>query len=230
MQALKLDISRLPTAENKLVQAYFRLYAHEQDFLWEIAEAPPFNAVMIDGEAADAATALDDTTPRIVLGSDSAGDCNLPRPLRSDVLMDLLRTLQSPVQPPAAQAVPISDTIAPSLPAEAAPTAHAIPGESFKLTAMPPVALLQRNPQRQLAASLLLRQAMSLQEIAEATRWPVSEAQTFVGLLRNTGLIETSDESPAAPKNDLANALTAEADNSLSLSQAISSFRRKLGI
>ena len=229
MRAMKLDISRLPTAENKLIQAYFRLYAHEPDFFWEIAEVPPFDAIMVDGENPDIDIPATDGGLRIVLDGDVASECSLPRPLRSDTLVALLRSLQSPAAP----------TLMPELNAKAAEPQStedteadgiADAREHFQLSSLPPVALLQRNPQRQLAASLLLRRPMTLQEVSQATRWQLNEAQTFISLLRNTGLLEISEQLPKAPENAPEPALTADPDSKLSFGSALSSFRKKLGL
>lgn len=234
MRALKLDISPLPPTEIKLIKAYFRLYAFEADFLWEVAEVAPFDATIIDGENPEFFNAQAACGQLITLGGDALSDYSLPRPLQSDTLVALLRSLQPAVLSPDVYELGeeiVIDVANDQTEGEGGQAAiDASVAEHFKLMALPPVALLQRNPQRQQAADMMLRQPVTLQEISSATQWPLSEVQVFVGLLRNTGLLEVIAATPVATGEEVEFAATSDSDFPLSLGNALSSFRKKLGL
>ena len=235
---------QLTVSETSLIRAYFRLYAQNPEFRWNFVEKPPFDALLIDESVADIDEVLAKLRPRasILITKEQRSD-SLPflkRPLRSDSLEKWLRRIEyeisrqessseRPVLTSAMLSTQASDMALPISPranisADAQKRVNAST-EYFKLRRWPPVMLLQRNPVRTRLATMLLRRAMRLEEMASVTQISLHECASFINLLRNSGLIEVYTKAvPPSPPNEL----SLEEGKGDLLKGFVAMFRRKL--
>lgn len=209
MDFLRFGAVGLSSAEDALVATLFRLHRVDPSFIWTRATEAPFDALLIDSRCdADAYEHLMGRDTQIVrLGDiDSALPGQLPRPIRSDLLVRWLNSIEIQIlhgskDPFASTSIesrlgphshaPRSILPVPATPA--VPTAHLPvlnPGTRVKLRRWPSHALLGGDVSRIRMATMLSRRALTLEDLVAATGVATHHCLQFVGALRHAGLLE----------------------------------------
>lgn len=189
---LRFGLVGLPPSEVGLVRTLFKLYAFGAgDFRWEVADAAPFDAVMVDSTAPPLGGAL---LPRItnaviVLGraageDGAAAHTSLQRPLRSEKLEAwLLETARR-------QVVPASATNAATL--------VDLGSSQFKLLRWPPAGLLRNDAQLIRLATLLSRRFVTLLDLASMSNQPLEKCRNFMEQLHASSLLSVQASNVVA--------------------------------
>ena len=203
MTNLRLGTYQLPAAEVVLVQTLFRLYANSGDFNWTFVTAPPYDALLVDGstgdEIAPEAALMAKSVLRLTRMNAAPGPDTLQRPIRSDKLLEWLRSLQNGFEDtrPASWMASVPgepDLLEPSQPE------LVVSPQRFKLRRWPPAALLRSDPNRIRMATILSRRALNASDLAAISGQAVAECQAFLQSLQTTGLVEVQQEAPATPQ------------------------------
>lgn len=190
MSTLKLGLHRLPAAEVVLIQTLLRLYGGEASGgRWTLADAPPWDAVLVDDTTHETPRATWGAHAAAVLRITRIGEASKPdsieRPIRPD---RLLRWLDA--HRPAAKAV----DRAPS--EEDIPAVDTFANIRYRLKRWPPSSVLRNDARRVRMATLLSKRAFSATELAAVSQQPPAECHALLRLLRGTGLVE---EEPIVP-------------------------------
>lgn len=180
---LKLGVHHLSEAEARLVQAMVRLFAigAPGNFHWVFANQQPFDAVIVDAQSPDMGTPALQCISKVILAlSDGLPSVHaydtLTRPIRSDRLENWLSNMQH------------------KLHASPAKTHHALDTQHcFKLRHWPPAQLLHQDPSRLSMATLMSRQAVTVEELVKITKEPPERCHTFVQLLRSMNLVDVTN-------------------------------------
>lgn len=187
MSTLKLGLHKLPAAEVVLIQTLLRLYGGEgSGGRWTLADAPPWDAVLVDDTTHETTRATWSAHAAAVLHITRIGEASKPdsieRPIRPD---RLLRWLDA--HRPAAKAVH-------SAPAEedisTADVADTFANIRYRLKRWPPSSVLRNDARRVRMATLLSKRAFSATELAAVSQQPPAECHALLRLLRGTGLVE----------------------------------------
>ena len=193
--ALRFGLVGLPPSEVGLVRTLFKLYAFgAADFRWEVADAAPFDAVLVDSAAPPLGGAL---LPRImdavlVLGRVTGEEANaantvpsaLARPLRSEKLEAWLldTSRRQVVTPTATGAAPLVD----------------VATSQFKLLRWPPAGLLRNDAQLIRLATLLSRRFVTALDLASMSNQPVEKCRSFMDQLQASSLLSVQSSSVVA--------------------------------
>ncbi len=190
--ALRFGLIGLPPSEVGLVRTLFKLYAFGAgDFRWEVADAAPFDAVLVDSTAPPLGGAL---LPRIMdavlvlerVADDAADSDNtapnvLARPLRSEKLEAwLLDTARRQV------VTPTATTAAPSVD---------LGTSQFKLLRWPPAGLLRNDAQLIRLATLLSRRFVTTLDLASMSNQPLEKCRNFMDQLQASSLLSVQSSS-----------------------------------
>jgi len=242
MPQFKLGVHELPAAEVVLVRTLMRLFAQDRPSRWVIADAPPYDAVLVDGCRADTPPEhLRRLCPHVLrltrINADPAPDA-LARPLRADRLLQWLDGVASGVARDTAPAPASAPLTAPSTPAAEPPRPEPeLPADAPRLSLRrwPRAAVLRDNPQRVRMATLLSRRALNAHDLRRLTGLPASECLAFMRLLQSADLLVAPPAAPPAAPAPAATPATATAQPPSkarpSFTQGlISSFRKRLGL
>lgn len=229
MELLRLGHVGLTAAEGGLVATLFRLHGIDQSFIWQLASTPPFDALLIDGQCVDEEFnhLLGNHTRCMRLDQHGRqSDGLMPRPIRSDVLLNWLNSIEvellhSPGDAFASTAIQsqidhTSDTLQPS-PSKAVDDI-ALPGvrqiqlqtppgweergdaTEYKLRRWPPVALLNKDVARVRVATMISRRPMRLSELADLSRIPVQRCEEFLLEWARHDLVQLSERTQSSMK------------------------------
>ncbi len=151
---LRLGVYKLPVAEVVVIQTIVRLYASDAAFPWQLVNAPPYDALLVD------AAAVEHEYPTVVgmaaavlrlTRMNSGGQPNeLERPIRADKLQ---RWLQSVTE----QALRESRPAGPTLDEQTALEVEVSDAVRFTLRRWPPATPLRNDLDSIRMASLLAR-------------------------------------------------------------------------
>jgi hypothetical protein len=216
VESLKLGLVGLSEAEVRLMSTLFRLHRVEPSFIWTLAAAGPFDALLVD-ETADpvafaAAKGARTQVKRLGAIHAVATEDLMPRPIRSDHLMEWLSKIEVVILHQGQDAFSStqshsreSHAAATTLPAKempAAPDPMAAPAADldalcFKLKRWPSEALHKRDSVTIRMASMLTRRPMTIAALSEASGQPVLACRALVQMLRVQNLL-TETHPPAA--------------------------------
>ena len=212
MDSLKLGLIGLPDAEARLVATLFRLHGVEPSFIWSLANAAPYDAVLADAsvsaEQLRAAAGKGVPVRRLMaVGMAATGSDEMNRPIRSDHLVDWLNGIEVQIlhggsdafastnfqagHASSLQSSGLASSAIPATPAIAvsAPTANLTTGRC-KLKRWPPPAVLAADVVRIRAATLLSRRSMSLAELCALSKMAPDRSEAFVRELLERGLLD----------------------------------------
>ncbi|WP_028601596.1 hypothetical protein [Ottowia thiooxydans] len=226
MSSLKLGAYNLPPAEVALIKTLFRLFSHGNTFQWTFVNAPPYDALLVDGTTLDAENKDLSRLAKAVLFlkrmNSGSGPNTLERPIRADQLQNWLTATEKNLR----ETLSSSSSHAPEPESELT----AFPSQArFKLRRWPPAILLRGDATRIRMATILSRRALSVGDLSIVCQQPVSVCETFLQVLRAASLIDMV-EQPVAETPAPASGSKAHASRPKFSSGLISSIRRRLGL
>ena len=206
MTVLRLGAYDLPPGEIILVQTLFKLFHQSGPFDWTFVTSPPYDALLVDGNAEDGRGVDVDAMAKAVLRLTRVHDADAPntlqRPIRAERLQRWLAAIErslkiAPAADAAAEPVALERRAPPPADADA-DTGAAEPDDDtrYKLRRWPPVIVLRGDANRIRLATLLSRRALSRTELVTLSRQTESDCRHFLNLLRSTGLVEQRKAMP----------------------------------
>ena len=194
MSTLRLGSHKLPAAEVFVVRTIVRLSAHDDAFPWQLVDAPPYDALLVNGSSAEdrPAEAYPQATAVLTVTRTNSGSLpnTLERPIRAEKLQQWLKKterelLQARASLPPPHARPamkmeVSDSI------------------RFMLRRWPPATVLRNDLDNVRMASLLSRRELNASELADLSQQTFSRCIAFLLALREAGVLEVHPE-PIAP-------------------------------
>lgn len=200
---LRLGVYKLPIAEVIVIRTIVRLSAGQAGFAWQLVDAPPYDALLVDGPS------VEHEYPRVVgmaaavlrLTRMNAGGQpgTMERPIRADRLQQWLRSIEHALR----EAQPGGLT----LHEQTALEVEVSDAEHFMLRRWPPAMLLRNDLDNIRMASLLSRRALNATELADISQLPFSQCVAFLYELRKAGVLElhvAQTLPPLMPKADKA--------------------------
>lgn len=200
---LRLGVYKLPIAEVIVIRTIVRLSAGQAGFAWQLVDAPPYDALLVDGPS------VEHEYPRVVgmaaavlrLTRMNAGGQpgTMERPIRADRLQQWLRSIEHALR----EAQPGGLT----LHEQTALEVEVSDAEHFMLRRWPPAMLLRNDLDNIRMASLLSRRALNATELADISQLPFSQCVAFLHELRKAGVLElhvAQTLPPFMPKADKA--------------------------
>jgi len=184
---LRLGIHKLPMAEAVLIRTIMRLSAGQPGFAWQLVDAPPYDALLVDGSSAEheyPGLAGSMAAAVLRLTSMNAGwqPGTMERPIRADRLQQWLRSIEHALR----EAQPGGLT----LHEQTALEVEVSDAEHFMLRRWPPAMLLRNDLDNIRMASLLSRRALNATELADLSQLPFSQCVAFLHELRKAGVLE----------------------------------------
>jgi hypothetical protein len=223
MAMLRLGVYKLPVAEVVVIQTIVRLYASDAAFPWQLVNAPPYDALLVD------AAAVEHEYPTVVgmaaavlrlTRMNSGGQPNaLERPIRADKLQRWLKSTE--------QALRESRPAGPTLDEQTALEVEVSDAVRFMLRRWPPATLLRNDLDNIRMASLLARRALNASELAEISQLPFTQCAAFLQALRTAGVLELHVEQALPPSFAPQSDRPIRSDFARSLLDGI---RRRLGL
>ncbi len=226
---LIIGTSNLPQREAGLVRALLHfLCSSDEGFPWKYADAPPYDLVLVDAQAAHAVQEESQPIARMICLLADENPDNSPntivRPIRYTELERWLfrkvEDLKSGIGAGTDKA-----NVPPSEP-HGGPTEQ----ERFKLLRWPPAVLLQRDPCRIRMATLMSGRAMSLKDLSKLSQDSEERCRTFVVLCQALDLIEVQTSvNPQESSGTVSEKNNASTNNNKSLG-IVNGLRRRLGL
>lgn len=199
---MRLGLHRLPSAEVVLVQTLLRLYgAGNNANRWTVANAPPFDAVLVDATGGESASAEASRLTQAVLRISrigSAGQADtIQRPIRAEQLFQWLNGRAAKAAPhpktlDTIAAVPTATEVTDAVESPMSPDVDL--SVRYRLKRWPPSVVLRNDARRVYLATLLSKRALSVGNLVAMSRQPVEDCHAFVRLLRATGLVTAEGE------------------------------------
>lgn len=219
MESFKLGVLGLPQAEQSLVATLFRLHRVDPSFAWTLTTAPPFDALLVDSSLPTMSYVhcVDQRTRVKRLGPQGRSNpWELPRPIRSDLLIEWLSSIEIPLLQELRRVGPENGTLGANPVAKSptsnetnAPVEGALPHAHtmFKLRRWPAPGVLAQDTSRLRMATLLSRKSMHLSELAMLSRVTSSACLAYLRELDAHGVLEFSmrnvQRSPLPPRYTL---------------------------
>jgi hypothetical protein len=224
MSTLRLGIHKLPAAEVAVIRTIVRLYATDVAFPWKLVDAPPYDALLVDGSATEGERTELGRMAKAMLALTymNAGDLpdTMERPIRADKLQQWLKST--------ARSSLAARTAAPRV---NRPESEASDSVRFMLCRWPSALLLGNDPDNVRMASLLSRRALNTNELANISRLSLSRCATFLLALRSAGMLELHVTRIVPAPRELPQASAfAGVGRSDFASSLINSLRRRLGL
>jgi hypothetical protein len=249
MNSLKLGVLGLSDAEQTLLGTLMRLHRVDPSFIWSLTTEPPFDALLVDADVSPRSYVeqVDQRTMVKRLGRRGASKPGeMPRPIRSDLLVEWLTSIEAIQWRKAQFATPsitsevqacASDDVAPikALSKKDEPRQYdagkaksmSYDNMLFKLKRWPPASALARDAARIRVATLLSRKALSLSDLKTLARIPDVAFFPFLRELDLQGYLVTIEHGAPVP-------LTSKSPGTRTkpgiASGLIHSLRRRLGI
>lgn len=200
---LRCGVQGLPAAEASLVRTLFRLYQHgASDFRWVLADAPPYDALLVDFNAQSAGTRPGDEAVKAILTVGNASLSNLPntlaRPLRSEMLEAWLLQAQRQFFPESSPADALSEPQACTITASSSISCEE--AGPYKLLRWPPAAMLRNDARLIRMATVLSRRPVTASELARVSQQPLDSACSFLTALRTAALLDTPRDARSQPE------------------------------
>jgi hypothetical protein len=220
---LRLGVYKLPVAEVVVIQTIVRLYASDAAFPWQLVNAPPYDALLVDAAAVEHEYSTVVGMAAAVLRltrMNSGGQPNaLERPIRADKLQRWLKSTE--------QALRESRPAGPTLDEQTALEVEVSDAVRFMLRRWPPATLLRNDLDNIRMASLLARRALNASELAEISQLPFTQCAAFLQALRTAGVLELHVEQALPPSFAPQSDRPIRSDFARSLLDGI---RRRLGL
>lgn len=215
MRSFKLGVIGLPPAERSLVEILFRLHGVDSSFHWALAKQPPFDAVLMDAQADETEFAFSAgrLIPVMKLGPPGTSvDGALSRPIRSDLFIRWLHSIEPDLQADDKSAVAFARTEPPADvvldDASGQPQGAAAAGlgvddvlkaftsgsVTFKLRRWPAPELLMGNIDRIRLVTMLSRRHFGLEELCSLSRVSEAACEQFVAELYQSDLLEVRSQ------------------------------------
>ena len=212
---LRLGVHKLPMAEVVLIRTIMRLSAGQPGFAWQLVDAPPYDALLVDGSSAehDDLGADDAEHPAGddpgVVGSMAAAVLRLTRmnagwqpgtmerPIRADRLQQWLCSIEQALREAQPGGLMLHE--------QTALEVEVSDAERFMLRRWPPSMLLRNDLDNIRMASLLSRRALNATELSDISQLPFSQCVAFLLELRKAGVLELHVAQalpPVMPRSD----------------------------
>lgn len=261
MEYLRFGAVGLSSAEDTLIATLFRLHRVDPSFIWTLVTAPPYDALLVDARCGAAAFEhlLSASTKTQRLGDiDSEQPGELPRPIRSDLLVRWLNSIEIeilhgsrdpfasttmesrlgpssqvprsrlPMSTPTPTPVPTAGSAPPVAAARAVGLA---PHARWKLRRWPGHVLLGGDVNRIRMATMLSRRPLSVQDLSAATGVTEGQCEQFVGALHLAGLIDAAAPTPAQPAPALSTGAATAAPTARGIGRSLlRSIRQRFGL
>lgn len=231
---LRCGVQGLPAAEAALVRTLFKLYQHgASDFRWVLADAPPYDALLVDFNAPSAGTRPGHETVKAILTLGNASPGSLPntlaRPLRSEMLEAWLLQAQREFFPEVGSAVPVSRPQNSAISASSLGSCQET--GSYKLLRWPPAAMLRNDARLVRMATILSRRPVTATELARVSQQPLDSACAFLATLRTAALLDNSGQAQAQRRPGPENASPRSAASTQKIERSLMSrIRLRLGL
>lgn len=221
MDALRLGLIGLSSAEDSLIATLFRLHRVDPSFIWALATQPPYDALLVDSACKanefEHLMGLDTKLMRLgPIGSEEPGE--LARPIRSDYLIRWLNTIEVEILHSSGDqfaSTGIQSRHSRSwLDSDAGtgrrqpvivegqnerPHSHALPdGGRFKLLRWPTGPLLSGDVNRIRMATMLSRRSLTVQDLNATTQVADGACKVFLQELHDAGLLEVVTPNPTS--------------------------------
>lgn len=226
MSDLRIGVFDLEPKDAAYIRALVRLFAHTEKLGWSFAEHPPYHAVVTDHAARSAHPAFFERFKGLVVTMVSPPGVpemnTVAYPIRANQFRDWLKLRQTELM----------HTLYSTEEATQPPAANDLGERRFKLRRWPASALLLGEPMRLRIATLMSRNAMNVQQLAQLTGQPEGACRQFLGLLQSAGLlveVKTIASAPAVAGKGQAGAAEAAAEAEVKLG-LMASIRRRFGI
>jgi hypothetical protein len=183
---LRLGVYKLPLAEVVVIQTIVRLYASDAAFPWQLVNAPPYDALLVDGAAVEEGcpqvAGMAAAVLRLTRMHSGGKPDTLERPIRADRLQQWLKTTEHALR----EAMPARSTLDDA----AAMEIEVSDSVRFMLRRWPPALLLRNDLDNIRMASLLARRALNAGELADISQLPFSQCVLFLHSLQTAGVLE----------------------------------------
>ena len=207
MSSLRLGTHALLPTDVELVRMLLRLYGIQGKCQWAYAEAPPYDAVLVEASALEASP-LPDTEPaarhvlRLTRADTADTTDTLPRPLCADRLrrwLDRVENTLASSSPAAPESAPVPATssvhVHPPAQEAAASESMVLPPEDaprFRLQRWPRQGILRDDPGRIRMATLLSRRALNAHDLVSLTGFTPHQCQVFMQILHASSLLQAA--------------------------------------
>lgn len=191
-----------------------RLYGNNGHCQWTIADAPPYDALLVDESGFDIHNPLQEGTEARRVGRIARGHSDrdvLQRPLNAGQLRDWLDEVEQslPAAFPAAPSEPDIRLPPPEIvdtalqPASEPPSLPPEGGPRFRLKRWPHQVLLRKDPARIRIATLLSRRALNARDLVTLTGLDPQRCLVFLQVLQASSLLVPAPaERPDIPDNN----------------------------
>lgn len=208
MSYLKLGTHSLFPTDVELIRLLVRLYGQRGRSKWAFAEAPPYDAILIDAsspgvspmevERSDAAQVLRLTR---ATGSGQQPTDALPRPLQPNDFQDCLDRLGDVVRSTSGMPLKQAEPAPAPLPAEApASTQPAPDAPRFRLQRWPRKGILRDENKRIRMATLLSRRPLNTYDLVRLTGFSTHDCEVFMQILHASGLLMADTPPTVSPE------------------------------
>lgn len=236
MSTLKLGAYNLPAAEVALVKTLFRLFSHGKAFRWTFVNAPPYDALIVDGTKPESVSGdvslMGASVLRLTPMNARSEPNTLQRPIRADKLQAWLNATEQAILKYSgavfASASHEQELGVPGVSQEL-PGNGLSGGVRFKLRRWPSALLLRGDPTRIRMATLLSRRALNAQELSVICQQPVGTCEVFIQVMRAANLIETLHD-PILQKPQAGQVSPVTGPKARLTRSLISGIRRRLGL
>jgi hypothetical protein len=217
----------LPAAEVAVIRTIVMLYASDVAFPWTLVNAPPYDALLVDGTTTESERSELACTAAAVLALTRMNSGSQPhameRPIRADKLQQWLKGIEHAL----AEARPARRDVD----EQTALEMEVSDAVRFSLRRWPSALMLRNDMDKVRMASLLSRRALNARELASNTQIPLSQCVTFLQALRTAGTLELH-VAPVAPAQAGLSGSTefAGAGRSDFTRSLINGIRRRLGL
>jgi hypothetical protein len=225
--ALRLGVYKLPAAEVAVIRTIIMLYASDAAFPWTLVDAPPYDALLVDGTTTEGERSGLACAAGAVLALTRMNSGSLPhtmeRPIRADKLKQWLKGIERAL----AQARPAQW----GADEQTALEMEVSDSVRFSLRRWPSALMLRNDMDKVRMASLLSRRALNASELADTSQLPLSQCVTFLQALRTAGTLELHVASAASALGESSrSAAFAGAGRSEFARSLVNGIRRRLGL
>ncbi|WP_395316523.1 hypothetical protein [Variovorax sp. UC74_104] len=199
---LRLGVYKLPMAEVVLVRTIVRLSASQPGFAWQLVDAPPYDALLVDNSSAEheypgVVGSMAAAVLRLTRMNTGGQPGTMERPIRADRLQQWLCSIEQALRE--AQPGGLMPHEQTALEVEVSDA------EYFMLRRWPPTLLLRNDLDNIRMASLLSRRALNATELSDISQLPFSQCVAFLLELRKAGVLELHVAQalpPVMPRSD----------------------------
>ncbi|MGJ7505315.1 MULTISPECIES: hypothetical protein [unclassified Variovorax] len=227
ISVFRLGVYKLPSAEVDVIRTIIQLYANDGAFPWTLVNAPPYDALLVDGTATEAERSELARMTGFVLAltrmNSDERPSTLARPIRADKLQQWLNSTERALRE--AQSVEMAADDQAALKIEVSNSVR------FMLRRWPSALLLRNDLDKVRMASLLSRRALNAIELADISGFPLSQCVTFLHVLRVAGTLELHVAPVAAAQVEPSRSMESDAIIRSGYARSlVNGIRRRLGL